>query len=142
MEELYKKGLNDLDNHNGVVIHLKPDILECEVKRTVGSITTSKVSEGGRIPAELFKILRDDAVTCCIQYASKLGKYRMATGLVKVSFHSNHKEQCQRLFKLSCNSTHFTYKQGNPQNPSNQASAIFDLRTFSCTSWVLKRQRN
>ena len=99
---------------------LEPDILECEVKWALGSITTSKVSGGDGIPAELFKILRDDAVTCCSQYASKLGKLSMATGLVKISFHSNCKEgQCQRMFKLSCNSTHFTHKQGNAQNPSN-----------------------
>ena len=58
-EELYKKGLNDLDNHNGVVIHLKPDILECEVKRALGSITTNKDSG---IPAELFKTLKDNVV--------------------------------------------------------------------------------
>ena len=56
MEKLYKKGLNDLDNHDGVVTHLEPDILECEVKWALGSITTNKVSGGDRIPAELFQI--------------------------------------------------------------------------------------
>ena len=61
-EELYKKGLNDPDNHNGVIIHLEPDILETEVKWTLGSITTNKASGGDRIPAELFQILKDDAV--------------------------------------------------------------------------------
>ena len=54
----YKKGLNDLDNHDGVVTHLEPDILECEVKWVSGSITTNKVSGGDGIPAELLKILR------------------------------------------------------------------------------------
>ena len=58
----YKKGLNDLDNHDGVVTHLEPDILECEVKWVSGSITTNKVSGGDGIPAELLKILRSDAV--------------------------------------------------------------------------------
>ena len=58
--ELYKKGLHDPDNHNGVIIHLEPDILECEVKWAVGSITTNKASGG--IPVELFQILKDDAV--------------------------------------------------------------------------------
>ena len=62
-EELYKKGLNDLDSHNDVVTHLEPDILECEVKWVLGSITTNRASGGDRIPAELFKILKDDAVT-------------------------------------------------------------------------------
>ena len=61
-EELYKKGLNDPYNHDGVVIHLEPDILECEVKWTLGSITINKASGGNRIPAELFQILKDDAV--------------------------------------------------------------------------------
>ena len=60
--ELYKKGLNDPDNHDGVVIHLEPDILECEVKWALGSITANKASAGERIPAELFKILKDNAV--------------------------------------------------------------------------------
>ena len=61
-EELYKKGLNDTDNHKGVVTHLEPDILECEVKWALGSITTNKASGGDRIPVELFQILKDDAV--------------------------------------------------------------------------------
>ena len=61
-EELNKKGLNDLDNHDGVVTHLEPDNLECEVKWALGSITMNKASRGDRIPAELFKIPKDDAV--------------------------------------------------------------------------------
>jgi len=61
-EELYEKGLNDPDNHDGVITHLKPDILECEVKWASGSNTTNKVSRGDGIPAELFQILKDDAV--------------------------------------------------------------------------------
>ena len=56
IEELYKKGLNDLDNHNAVVTHLEPDMLECEVKWALGSITTNKASGGDGIPAELFQI--------------------------------------------------------------------------------------
>ena len=61
-EEPYKKGLDDLDNHNGVVTHLQSDILECEVKWALGSITTNKASGGDGIPVELFQILKDDAV--------------------------------------------------------------------------------
>ena len=61
-EELHKKGLNDPDNHDDVVTHLKPDILECEVKWALGSITANKASEIDGIPAELFQILKDDAV--------------------------------------------------------------------------------
>ena len=61
-EELYKKYLHDPDNHNGVITHLEPDILECEVKWALGSITTNKVSGVDGIPVELFQILKDDAV--------------------------------------------------------------------------------
>ena len=60
--ELYKKDLRDPDNHDGVITHLKPDMLECEVKWALGSITTNKVSGGDGIPVELFQILKDDAV--------------------------------------------------------------------------------
>ena len=61
-EELYKKDLHDQDNHNGVITHLEPDILECEVKWALGSITMNKASGGDVIPVELFQILKDDAV--------------------------------------------------------------------------------
>ena len=61
-EELYKKDLHDPDNHDGVITHLEPDILECKVKRALGSITMNKASGGGGISAELFQILKDDAM--------------------------------------------------------------------------------
>ena len=61
-EKLYKISLNDPDNHAGMVTHLEPDILECEVKRALGSITMNKASGGDGIPDELFQILKDDAV--------------------------------------------------------------------------------
>ena len=61
-EELYKEDLHDLDNHDGVITHLEPDILECEVKWALGSITTNKASGGDGIPLELFEILKDDAM--------------------------------------------------------------------------------
>ena len=61
-EELYKKDLHDPDNHDGVITHLEPDILECKVKRALGSISTNKASGGDGIPVELFQILKDDAV--------------------------------------------------------------------------------
>ena len=62
MEELYKKDFHDQDNHDGVITHLEPDILECEVKWALESITTNKASGGDGIPVELFQILKDDAV--------------------------------------------------------------------------------
>ena len=70
--QLYKKCLNDPDNHNGVVTYQEPDILECKVKWALGNITTNKVSGGDGIPVELFQILKDDAVkvlhTICQQF--------------------------------------------------------------------------
>ena len=61
-EELYKKDLHDPDNHDDVITNLEPDILECEVKRALGSITKNKASRGDRIPVELFQIIKDGAV--------------------------------------------------------------------------------
>ena len=80
-----------------MVTHLDPDILEYEVKWALGSISGNKTSGGDGIPAELFKILNNDAV----KVSANLENSTLATGLVKVSFHSNSKErQCQRMFKL------------------------------------------
>ena len=62
IEELYKKDLHNPDNHNGVITHLEPDILECEIKWALGSITTNKANGGDGIPVELYQILKDDAV--------------------------------------------------------------------------------
>ena len=62
IQELYKKDPHIPDNHDGVITHLEPDILECEAKWTLGSITTNKASGGDGIPVELFQILKDDAV--------------------------------------------------------------------------------
>ena len=72
-EELYKKD-HDPDNHDGVITHLEPDILECKVKWALKSITTNKASGGYGIPDELFQILKMMLLKCCTQYASKFGK--------------------------------------------------------------------
>ena len=92
-EALCKKDLHDTDNHDGVITHLKPDILECEVKWALGSITTNKASRGDGIPVELFQILKDDAMKCCTQYASKSGKLSSGhrTGKGQFSFQSQRK---------------------------------------------------
>ena len=76
MEELYKKSLHEPDNHDGVVTHLEPDILECEVKWALGRITTNKATGGDRIPAELFQfqILKDDAVKVLHSICQKVWK--------------------------------------------------------------------
>ena len=73
-EELYRKGLNDLDNHSGVITHLEPDILECEVKWALGSITINKASGGDGIPAELFQVLKDAAVKVLHSICQKIWK--------------------------------------------------------------------
>ena len=90
--ELYKKGLNDWDNHYGVVIHLEPNILECALKWALGSITRSKASEGERIPAELFKILKM-MLKCCFQYVGRFGKFSSdyRTGKGQFSFQSQRR---------------------------------------------------
>ena len=106
-EELYKKDLHNPVNYNAVITHLEPDILECEVKWALGSITTNKASEGDGIPVELFQILKDDTVA--LNMPANLENSELATGLEKVSFHSNPKEkQCQRMFRLLHNCTHLT----------------------------------
>ena len=92
-EELYKKDPHDPDNHNGVITHLEADILECEVKWALGSITMNKASGGDGIPAELFQILKDDAAT--LNMPANLEDSAVATGLENVSYHSNPKgRQC------------------------------------------------
>ena len=90
-EELYKKDLHDPENHNGVITHLEPDILEYKVKWALGSITMNKASGSDRIPVELFQILKDDAVKV-LNMPANLENSAVATGLEKVSFHSNPKE--------------------------------------------------
>ena len=92
-----------------MITDLEPDILECAVKWALGSITTNKASRGDGIQAELFQILKDDAVIVLLNMPANLENSAVATGLEKVSFHSNPKErQCQRLFKLPQNHTHLT----------------------------------
>ena len=93
-EELYIKNLNDLDNHNAVITHLEPDILECDIKWTLGSITMNKPSGRGEIPAELVHILKDDAVKVLRSIMpANMGNSAVATGLEKASFHSNREER-------------------------------------------------
>ena len=103
--------INDLDNHDGVITHLEPDILECQVKHALGSISKNKASGGDGIPVELFQILKDDAVKVLdlVYMSANLENSEVATGLEKVSVYFNPKEsQCQRMFKLPHNCTHLT----------------------------------
>ena len=107
-EKLYKKDLHDPDNHEGVIIHLEPDILECEVNWALGSITTNKTSGRDGIPVELFQILKDDAVKVLHSICQQIWKnLHWPQGLGKISFHSNPKERpCQRMSKLLHNCIH------------------------------------
>ena len=104
-EEVYKKDLHDADNHDGVITHLEPDILECEVQWA----TTNKASGGDGIPVDLFQILKDNAVKVLHSMPANVENSAVATGLEKVSFQSNPKErQCQRRLKLPHHCTHLT----------------------------------
>ena len=109
-KELYKKDFHDPDNHDGVITYREPDILECELKWALGSITMNKASGGDGIPAELFRILKDDTVkSIALNMTANLENSAVATGLEKVSVHSNPKErQYQRMLKLPHNCIHFT----------------------------------
>ena len=93
-EELYKKDLHDPHNHNGVITHQKPNILECEVKWALGSITMNKASGGDGIPAKLFQILKDDAVIMLHSVFQKIWRTQQwphRTGKGQYSFQSNRK---------------------------------------------------
>ena len=108
-EELYKKDLHDPDNHEGMITHthLELDILECEARWVLGSITMNKASGGDGIPVELFQNLNCESAVP--KMPENLENSAVATGLEKVSFHSNPKErQCQRMLKLLHNCTHLT----------------------------------
>ena len=109
-EELCEKYFHDPDNRDGVIIHLEPDILECEVKQALGSITMNKASGGDGIPPELFEILKNDAVKVLRLICQQIWKTQQWPQDWKRSiFHSNPKErQCQRMFKLLHNYTHLT----------------------------------
>ena len=108
-EKLYKKDLHDPDNHEGVITHLDPDILECEVQWALESITMNKASGDDGIPVELFQILKGCCKSAALNIPANMETSAVATGLEKVSFHFNPKErQSQRMLKLLYNCTHLT----------------------------------
>ena len=92
-EEVYKRDLHDPDNHDGVITHLEPDILECEVKSALGSITTNKDSGGDGSPVELFQILKDDAVKVLCSICQQIWKLSSGhrTGKGQFAFQSQRK---------------------------------------------------
>ena len=96
-----QKGLNDLDNHDSMITHLESDILKCEVKWALESITMNKASGGDRIPDKLFQILTILLLKCCTQYTRKFGKLSDGQRTGKGQFSSQLEErQCQRILKL------------------------------------------
>ena len=99
-----KKSLNDWDNHNDVIAHLEPVILECEVKWALGSITTNKASGGDGIPAELFQVLENDSIKVLHSECQQIWK----TQHWPQDWKSQFSFQCHRMFKLPHNCTHFT----------------------------------
>ena len=92
MEELCKKDFHDQDNHDDIITHLEQDIMECEVKWALGSITTNEAIGGEGIPVELFQILKDDAVKVLNSICQQILKIQHRTGKGQVSFQSLRKE--------------------------------------------------
>ena len=109
-EEVYKKDLHDPDNHDAVITHLKPDILECEVKWALGSISANKASGSDGIPVELFQNVKDDAVKVLHSVSQQIWKSQQwqQDWKTQFSFQSPRIRQSQRIFKLLNNCTHFT----------------------------------
>ena len=108
-EELYKKDLHDLDNHNDVITHLETDVLECEVKWALGSITTNKASGGGGFPVELLQILKNEAVKVQHSICQQIWKTQQWPKDWETSvFIPIPRNTCQRMFKLPNNCTHLT----------------------------------
>ena len=125
-EELNKKDLHDPDNHDGVITHLEPDILE--VKWALESTTTNKASGGDRIPVELFQILKDDAVKVLHSICQQIGKLSSGhrTGKGQFSFQSQRKAMPKNAQTTTQYCTHLTRQPSNAQNSPSQASAIWE----------------
>ena len=107
-EELYKKDLHNVDNHEGVITHtqLEPDILECEVRWALGSMTMNKASGGDGIPVELFQILKDDAMKVLHSICQQIWKTQQWPLDGKRPVFSPISKKCQRMLKLRHNCTH------------------------------------
>ena len=138
-EELYKKDLHDQDNHDGVITHLEPDILECEVKWALGSITMNKASGGDGIPVELFQILKDDAVKVLHSACQQIWKTQQwpqdwkRSVFIPIPEKSNAKECSNyRTIALLSHASKEMLKI---------LQAIFQ-QYMKCSNWFQKRQRN
>ena len=142
-EELYKKDLHDQDNHDGVITHLEPDILECEVKWALGSITTNKASGGDGIPVELFQVLKDDAVKVLHSICQQIWKTQQwpqdwkRSVFIPVPKKGNAKEFSNyHTIVLISHASKVMLK-------ILQASLqLYVNHELPCSSWIYKRQRN
>ena len=136
-EEWYKKDLHDPDNHDGVIIHLEPNILECQVKWAVGSIITNKASGGNGIPVELFQILKDDAVKVLHLICHKFGKLSSGhrTGKGQFSFQSQRKAMPKNVQTTAQFHSSHTLAS-NPKNSPSETSTVCELRTSRCSRWI------
>ena len=125
-EELYKKGLPDPDNHSGVITHLEPDILECEIKWVLGSITTNKVTAGDGITVELFQILKDDAVKVLQSICQQIWKTQQwpkdwkKSVFIPIPNKGNAKE-CSNYHTIALIS-----QASNVQDSPSQASIVYE----------------
>ena len=156
-EELYKKDLHDLDNHDGVITDLEPDILECEVQWALESITTNKASRGDGIPVELFQILKDDAVKVLYSICQQIWKTQQwpkdwkRSIFIPIPKKSNAKE-CSNYYTLHSSHTKVMFKilqarfqqYVNHELPDVQAGyrkgrGIRDQITN--THWIIKKAR-
>ena len=124
-EELYKKDLHDPDNHDDMITHLEPDILECEAKQALESITTNKASGGDEIPVDLFQILKDDAVKTLHSKCQQIQKTQQwprdwkRSVFIPIPKKGNAKE-CSNY----CTIALISHQQSNAQNSPTQASTI------------------
>ena len=137
-EELHKIDIHDPDNHDGVVNHLDPGILECEVKWALGSISMNKVIGGDRIPVDLFQILKDDAVKVLHSICQQIWKTQQwpqdwkKSVFIPIPKKGNAKE-CSNYLTIALVSH---ARISNAQNSPSQASTVCELRISRCSSWI------
>ena len=132
-EKLYKKDLRDPDIHDGVITHLEPDILECEVKWALGSITANKASGGDGIPVKLLKILKDDAVKVLHSICQQIWKTQQwpqdwkRSAFITITKKGNAKECSNYCTIAQLHSIVHSMKQSNVQNSTSQALPVREL---------------
>ena len=131
-----KKDLHDPDNHDGVITHLEPDILECEVKWALESITTNKGTGGDWIPVELFQILKDDPVKVQHSICQQIWKTKQWPQDWKRSVFiaipkKGHAKECSKSHTIA-----FISHSSNVQNSPSQALTVHELWTSRCSNWI------